>query len=204
MRGRCWGSRSSSGRVGDKDHPQLVDGGGEPGGRGGIEPVELTQISGVKIQDPELQKELAAALAALAQARDKDKKPVEIHFAGQGDRRVRIGYVVETPVWKTSYRLILPGAVKNPASTRNRGERSRTTSRRRSRPRRRLSRDALQGWAIVENQTDSDWKDVQLWLVSGRPISFIEDLYQPLYIPRPVVQPELYASLQAADVRRGD
>ena len=54
----------------------------------------------------------------------------------------------------------------------------------------------LQGWAIVENQTDSDWTDVQLSLVSGRPISFIQDLYQPLYVPRPVVQPELYASLR--------
>ena len=54
----------------------------------------------------------------------------------------------------------------------------------------------LQGWAIVENQTDNDWNDVQLSLVSGRPISFIQDLYQPLYVPRPVVQPELYASLR--------
>src|SRR5256885_15413705 len=54
----------------------------------------------------------------------------------------------------------------------------------------------LQGWAIVENQTDNDWTDVQLSLVSGRPISFIQDLYQPLYIPRPIVKPELYASLR--------
>ena len=37
---------------------------------------------------------------------------------------------------------------------------------------------------------------MQLSLVSGRPISFIQDLYQPLYVPRPVVQPELYASLR--------
>src|SRR6185503_3064936 len=55
---------------------------------------------------------------------------------------------------------------------------------------------SLQGWAIVENQTDNDWNDVQLSLVSGRPISFIQDLYQPLYVPRPLVQPELYASLR--------
>jgi len=54
----------------------------------------------------------------------------------------------------------------------------------------------LQGWAIVENQTDSDWNNVQLTLVSGRPISFIQDLYHPLYVPRPVVKPELYASLR--------
>ncbi len=47
----------------------------------------------------------------------------------------------------------------------------------------------------MENQTDSDWNNVQLSLVSGRPISFIQNLYSPLYVPRPTVQPELYASL---------
>ena len=62
----------------------------------------------------------------------------------------------------------------------------------------------LQGWAIVENQTDNDWNDVQLSLVSGRPISFIQDLYQPLYVPRPVVQPELYASLRPQTYEGGD
>jgi hypothetical protein len=138
----------------------------------GIQPVELSKVSGVKIVDPELRKELAAALGALSQARDKDKKPVEIHFGGKGDRRVRIGYVVETPVWKTSYRLILPSKTDD------------------------AKKGSIQGWAIVENQTDSDWKDVQLSLVSGRPISFIEDLYQPLYVPRPVVQPQIFASLR--------
>ena len=53
----------------------------------------------------------------------------------------------------------------------------------------------LQGFAIVENTTDNDWKDVSMSLVSGRPISFVMDLYQPLYVPRPEVQQELYASL---------
>ncbi|HTW94329.1 MAG TPA: hypothetical protein VMD30_06035, partial [Tepidisphaeraceae bacterium] len=43
---------------------------------------------------------------------------------------------------------------------------------------------------IVDNETDNDWDGVQLTLVSGRPISFIEDLYQPLYVQRPVVQPQ--------------
>jgi hypothetical protein len=57
-------------------------------------------------------------------------------------------------------------------------------------------KSGLQGWAIIENQTDNDWTNVQLSLVSGRPISFIQELYQPLYIPRPVVYPELFASLR--------
>ena len=33
-------------------------------------------------------------------------------------------------------------------------------------------------------------------LVSGRPISFQMDLYTPLYVPRPTVVPELFASLR--------
>ncbi len=134
-----------------------------------IRSLELDQVRGIAIQDEALQHELNMALSALAQARDQDKKPVQIGFRGEGERRVRLGYVVETPIWKTSYRLVLPSDPQG--------------------------KPHLQGWAIVENQTDNDWSNVQLSLVSGRPISFIQDLYQPLYIPRPVVRPELYASL---------
>ena len=54
----------------------------------------------------------------------------------------------------------------------------------------------LQGWAIIENTTDEDWKAVNLTLISGRPISFIMDLYQPLYVQRPTVVPEIYAALR--------
>lgn len=134
-----------------------------------IKSIELDQLRDLQLEDPGLQEELAKALAALASARDQDKKPVTISFDGEGQRGVRIGYVVETPVWKTSYRLILGANDEKPK---------------------------VQGWAIVENQTDNDWKDVNLSLVSGRPISFIMDLYQPLYVPRPTVMPELYASLR--------
>src|SRR5262249_20202740 len=54
----------------------------------------------------------------------------------------------------------------------------------------------LQGWAVVENTSDEDWSQVRLGLVSGRPISFQMDLYEPLYVPRPTVEPELFASLR--------
>jgi hypothetical protein len=54
----------------------------------------------------------------------------------------------------------------------------------------------LQGWAMVENPTDEDWGGVKMALVSGRPISFKMDLYNPLYINRPTVEPELFASLR--------
>lgn len=136
---------------------------------GAIRSIGLSDIRNIRLDDPELQDELTKALAALAGARDQDKKPVTIHFSGQGKRDVLMGYVVQTPVWKTSYRLVLGGANE--------------------------SQGKLQGWAIVENQTDNDWNDVQLSLVSGRPISFIEDLYQPLYVDRPTVGPQQIASV---------
>jgi hypothetical protein len=135
-----------------------------------IRQVELNRLNDLTFDDPKLQEELDKALSALAQSRDQDKKPVTIEFRGSGDRGVRIGYVVSTPIWKTSYRLLLGEGEKEKPS--------------------------LQGWAIVENQTDSDWNNVQLSLVSGRPISFVENLYQPLYVPRPIVEPELFASLR--------
>ena len=131
-----------------------------------IRAIDLQAISSLTLDDPRLQEELTSALVALSQARDQDKKPVTINFAGSGDRRIRIGYVVETPIWKTSYRLLLGDT------------------------------DRLQGWAIVENQTESDWNNVSLSLVSGRPISFVMDLYQPLYATRPTVVQEMYAGLR--------
>lgn len=147
-----------------------------------IRSVELADIRDLQLQDAALQDELAKALAALAQARDQDKKPVLINFLGEGERRVRIGYVVETPIWKTSYRLILDDPAAKPVE----GQPAPQPG----------PGGKLQGWAIVENQTENDWSNVQLSLVSGRPISFIQNLYQPLYIPRPVVQPQLFASLR--------
>src|SRR5688572_15149695 len=188
---------------------------------GGIRSVQLDEVRNLKIDDPQLREELQRALAALSQARDQDKKPVTVSFRGQGERRVRLGYVVEAPVWKTSYRLILsdekegadPQGVERGRAAQpgpDGGQLSRlarpgfdprandavvsATDAAEKSP---LPGDGrLQGWAIIENQTDSDWSDVQLSLVSGRPISFIQDLYQPLYIPRPIVKPELYASLR--------
>jgi hypothetical protein len=137
---------------------------------GTIRSIPLEEVTRLDLEDPMLAEELAKALNALAEARGQDKKPVTINFQGEGERLVRVGYVVETPVWKTSYRLLFGAAGQ--------------------------AKPQIQGWAIVENQTDNDWNDVDLSLVSGRPISFIQELYQPLYIPRPIVYPELFASLR--------
>jgi hypothetical protein len=134
----------------------------------GLRSIALSQVREVRFLNPELDRELRAALELLAQGHSQDRKRVVLGFAGKGKRRVQVGYLLETPVWKTSYRLVLGTE----------------------------SAHYLQGWAIVENTTDQDWRGVKLALVSGRPVSFAMDLYQPLYLSRPVVVPELYAGLR--------
>ena len=133
----------------------------------GLRSVQLDGVGKIKLSNPKLDAELRQALLVLAMGKAVDKKSVTLSFTGAGKRPVRVGYIQESPIWKTSYRLVL-------------GE----------------EKPLLQGWAIVENTTEEDWDDVNLTLVSGRPISFVMDLYQPMYIDRPVVQQELYASLR--------
>jgi hypothetical protein len=134
----------------------------------GLRSINMQSVNKLKLANPAMDAELREALAVLALGHSTDKKTVSLSFLGEGKRKVSVGYILEAPVWKTSYRLVLD------------------------------DEDAplLQGWAIVENTTDEDWKDVSLSLVSGRPISFTMDLYSPLYANRPEVKQELYASLR--------
>ena len=134
----------------------------------GLRTVRMPNVVRVKFLNPVIEAELKKALETLARSHDAAKKSVNLNFTGEGKRRVRVGYVVEAPIWKTSYRLVLDKDGK----------------------------PSLQGWAIVENPTDEDWKNVKMALVSGRPISFKMDLYDPLYAKRPTVEPELFASLR--------
>ncbi len=131
---------------------------------GGLKTIPLASVTDTQINDAGLRAELASALSALSQSRDSSKRPVTLHFAGAGRRHVLIGYLTEAPLWQSSYRLVLG---KEPL---------------------------LQGWATVQNTGQDDWNAVRLTLVSGRPISFIQDLYTPLYVSRPVVEAAVDAS----------
>jgi hypothetical protein len=134
----------------------------------GLRSVALENVGRIKLKNAALDQELRKALVVLAESKSQDKKAVTLNFLGQGKRPVRVGYIQEAPIWKTSYRLVLADD----------------------------EAPFLQGWAIVENTTETDWNDVNLTLVSGRPISFVMDLYEPMYLDRPEVKPELFASLR--------
>ncbi len=133
----------------------------------GVRSIPLYSIVEFRLSDKKLNDEFQDALAVLATAHANDKKAITLSFSGKGRRPVSVGYIQESPVWKTSYRLVLDDK-ESPL---------------------------LQGWAVVENTTEHDWKDVSVTLVSGRPISFTMNLYEPLYVDRPVVVPETFAGL---------
>lgn len=121
--------------------------------------IPFKDIRSVRFTDAKINKELSSALELIASAGNSDKKTVTIACRGKGSRTIRAMYSTETPVWKMSYRLVIGND----------------------------SAHTLQGWAIVENTTEEDWKDLSLELVSGNPVAFGMDLYEPLYNSRPVL-----------------
>ena len=137
--------------------------------------LDLGAATGVRFVDPAVQRQFADYLKVVAQARSKEKRSVYIDSTGVGARSLMANYMIPSPVWKSSYRLLFTNA-----------------------------EPTLEGWAIVDNTTDEDWTNVALALVSGRPISFISQLYEPRYLQRQVagladdaaVAPVVYESMQ--------
>ena len=132
----------------------------------GLQQLVLEEADSIQFVDPELQGQVDQALAAIVAYRAHDRRTLTIETKGEGRRTVRVGYVVETPLWKTAYRLILPA-----------------------------DRDArhglLQGWAVIENMSGYDWRDVELTVVSGNPVTFRQALYTAYYVARPEVPVEV-------------
>lgn len=122
---------------------------------GEIRSFDLSAASSVKLADPKLQSLLKDYLLVLNGARSRDRRSVVIEAQGTG--QLVASYMTPAAVWKSSYRLIFGGQPQA----------------------------LLEGWAIVDNTSGEDWGNVKLSVVSGRPISFITQLYEPRYVDRP-------------------
>ncbi len=127
---------------------------------GDIRSFDLGAASAVKLSDPKQQSQLAAYLIVLNQSHARDRRSVYIDAVSSGARQLIASYMTPAPVWKSSYRLMF-GAAGEPT---------------------------LEGWAIIDNTSGDDWTNVRLAVVSGKPVSFITQLYQPRYIQRPFAE----------------
>jgi hypothetical protein len=121
---------------------------------------DLIELAELEFLDEAVRKDLEFYLATVLSSYKKDSKRMSILTAGEGERELFVSYVLEAPVWKTSYRILLE-ETKPPL---------------------------LQGWALVDNTGDEDWVDVDLALIAGLPVSFVHDLYNPRYMRRPIVE----------------
>src|SRR6185503_10299706 len=132
----------------------------------GIQQFILEDAENLQFADPALRDKIGQALLAIQSNRAKDSRTLELSARGKGKRLVRVAYIVAAPVWKASYRLTLPADPNAPKAD-------------------------LQGWATVENLSGQDWKNVELTLVSGRPVAFHQALYEAYYVTRPEVPVEV-------------
>jgi hypothetical protein len=126
----------------------------------GIDTIVLEDTPSIEFSSEILRSQIATALAAIAAQRVQDRRTLEIALAPGGARTVHIAYVVQVPVWKTTYRLTLP-------------------------PEGAPDKAHLQAYAVVENLSGRDWKNVEVDLTSGRPALFHTPLYQALFSSRP-------------------
>jgi len=134
----------------------------------GIRIIALNDIASFSFKDPALNADLKRALDLIAANRTTRNRSLLVRLPGSGNRTVSLSYVIAVPVWKVSYRLDL-------------GQ----------------QRPVFQGWAIIDNNSDTDWNNVELSLVSGRPVSFIQELYPPYYFSRPTLPLAIAGSAQA-------
>jgi hypothetical protein len=148
-------NRMSGGTTQEVDYVSLITDTGE------VHTTEISPAFSVRLLDRGLAGKVDRFLDLVASEREPDMRKMLVSTAGTGDRSLFVSYISETPVWKTTYRIVLGSRAGD--------------------------KPLLQGWAIVDNTVGQDWDNVDLSLVAGAPQSFIQNLSQPFYTQRPVI-----------------
>ena len=149
---------------------------------GTVRTLELTSATDVRLLDPTLQTDVNRYLQLLANNRSQGLRHLTLQDNGTGTRDLRVSYISEVPIWKSTYRILfteIPGRTGKQTAT-------------------------LQGWSVVDNTTGSDWLNVQLSLIAGSPQSFIQPLSQPIYSRRPKIPIAQNAQLTPQTHESGD
>ncbi|MFP4430159.1 MAG: hypothetical protein ACLFPV_02810 [Spirochaetaceae bacterium] len=130
-------------------------------GEDGLQEVSLADVDRIVFADENLNSEFEGLLRVLREARIDQERVLRLRVGSGYAGPVTVSYLHEAPVWKTSYRLVL-------GST---GE------------------YRLQAWGHVDNTTAIPWRNVEVTLVSSRPVAFRMDLLTPLHADRPTLAP---------------
>ncbi len=145
-------------------------------GAEGMRQFVLEEADSIQVTDPALRARIGQALDSLRREANQSLRHVTLRSTGAGHRTVRVGYVAAAPLWKASYRLVLPTKDGDPAR--------------------------LQGWAVLENQSGANWDGVALTLQYGNPVTFRQAIYQSYFVQRPEVPVEILGRiLPSVDTR---
>jgi hypothetical protein len=126
----------------------------------GIETLVLEDTPGLDLTSDALRRQVGTALQAIAAQRVQDRRTLQVALGAGGPRTVRFGYVVPAPVWKASYRLTVPPEGQDGPAR-------------------------LQAFAVVENLSGRDWRDVEVVLTGGQPVLYHQPLYEAVFTARP-------------------
>ncbi len=145
-------------------------------GADGLRQFVLEEAESIQVADPDLRGRIGQALESLRREANQSLRHVTLRSTGDGHRTVRVGYVAAAPLWKATYRLVLPAKDGDPAR--------------------------LQGWAVLENQSGANWDGIALTLQYGNPVTFRQAIYQSYYVQRPEVPVEILGRiLPSVDTR---
>ena len=133
---------------------------------GAVRSIELNSNTSVRLLDPDLHGDVNRYLQVLAANHQDGLRHLTLVDNGSGTRELRVSYISEVPIWKSTYRILFD---HKPAAS---GESETAT---------------LQGWAVVDNTVGTDWDNVQLSLIAGNPQSFLQPISQPYYSRRPEI-----------------
>ncbi|MHA1194065.1 MAG: hypothetical protein ACTSP9_17550, partial [Promethearchaeota archaeon] len=148
-----------------------------------ISKIPFHDIKSFEILNDDIKKDLKFFLDTVIAGKKKDAKNILIHCESGGDdeieRDIFVSYILESPIWKTSYRLIISKELEQKKQC------------------------LLSGWCMVENTTNQDWENIELSLVAGMPVSFRYDFYKPIFIQRPIIKPPTILSAKPSDIEEG-
>jgi hypothetical protein len=118
---------------------------------GHMQVVRLSKVKSISLHDGDLAMQLHRSLDASAGEGMFEQIEIEVRLTGARTHELTVSYVVSAPMWKPTYRVVLPEDGQGKA--------------------------LLQGWAVVDNISGEDWTDISLSLTSGAPIAFRYDLH---------------------------
>ena len=148
-----------------------------------VSKIPFSEIKSTDILNEDIKKDLKFFLATVIAGKKKDAKKIIINCESGGDddveRNIFVSYIRESPIWKTSYRLIM------------------------SKQQALEEKCLLSGWSLIENTTNQDWENIELSLVAGMPVSFKYAFYRPIFIQRPVIQPSKVLSAKPTEIEEG-